>query len=540
MPIAALSSVLRAATVPHARPAAARDLRSWLRRAWAVGLLALAGCAGLPPPVERPDTHALPAEGTALGRLVHEAAPDPERSGLRPLINGAEAFDALAALIDRAERSLDLQYYLVRGDDSSCALLQRVRSAAVERGVRVRLLVDDLNTAGEEELLLALARVPGIEVRLYNPLPAGRFSTLTRVLASLTELPRVNRRMHNKMLVADNAVAVTGGRNLGDAYFLRSPSSNFVDLDVLAAGPVVRLLSTAFDRYWNDPLAYPVQALAGAPAAAASGPSSLDAPVPDAVHGRLAGNAWTADLVAGRLPALEWAPVRLLVDPPSKIGDAAAGGNPAPGPEQTLADDLIGLVRTARSEVIVISPYFVPGPRGMAVVRELHAHGVALRVLTNSLASTDAPAVHIGYSRYRAALLENGVELHELRRQLGQPQAGLGDYGSSNASLHSKALVIDRRIAVIGSMNMDPRSARLNTELGLVIRSDDIAEQLAALYEDVSASSAWRVTLGADGEPSWETTQPEPRSHRGGEPDAAIWLQLALRLLAPFAPEEML
>ena len=532
--------MLRAAAVPHARTRAARGILARFSGACAAGVLALAGCAGLPPPVARPDTHALPAEGTTLGRIVHDATPDAQRSGLRPLVDGAEAFDALAALIDRAERSLDLQYYIVRGDDSSRSLLQRVRAAAVERGVRVRLLVDDLNTSGEEPLLLALSRVPGIEVRLYNPLPAGRFSTVTRVLASLTELPRINRRMHNKMLVADNAIAITGGRNLGDAYFLRSPSSNFVDLDVLAAGPVVRSLSSAFDRYWNDELAYPVQAIAGAPATPASGPSPLDVPVPEEVGRRLAGNAWTADLATGRLPALEWAPVRLLVDAPSKIGDAVAGGDPPPGPEQTLVDDLVGLIRGARSEVIVISPYFVPGTRGLALARELHARGVALRVLTNSLASTDAPAVHIGYSRYRVPLLQSGVELHELRRQLGQPQARLGDYGSSNASLHSKALVIDRRIAVIGSMNMDPRSVRLNTELGLVIRSAGIAEQLARLYEDVSASSAWRLSLGEDGELSWQAARPVPRMHRGGEPEASAWLQLALRVLAPFAPEEML
>lgn len=542
VPIAALPSVWRAVAVPRARPGRDAGRAPWLRRGLAALALALAGCAGLPPPVDKPESRALAAADSPLARQVRAAAPDALQSGLRPLIDGAEAFDALAALIDHAERTLDLQYYLVRGDGSSLGLLQRVRVAAAERAVRVRLLVDDLNTAGEEPLLLALAREPRIEVRLYNPLPAGRFSTATRVLASLTELPRINRRMHNKMLVADNALAVTGGRNLGDAYFLRSPSSNFVDLDVLVAGPVVRALSASFDRYWNDALAYPVQAIAGAGAASAPPPTPnpLDAAPPDAVRERLAANAWSAAIGAGHLPPLEWAPVRLLVDPPSKIAAAAAGADPPPAAGQTLADDLDSLMRQARQEVIVISPYFVPGERGMALAHELRARGVALRVLTNSLSSTDAPAVHIGYARYREALLAQGVELHELKRQLGTPRTKLGDYGSSNASLHSKALVIDRRVAVIGSMNMDPRSDRLNTELGLVIRSPDIARQIAALHDDVSRCCAWHVRRDGDGALAWHAAGPPPRTHRGGEPDAGLWLQFVLRLLAPFAPEEML
>ena len=531
--------MLRAAAMPRARPG--RDPGpTWLRRGLAALAVALAGCASLPPPVAKAESRALAVEDSTFARQVRAAAPDALQSGLRPLIDGAEAFDTLAALIDHAERTLDLQYYLVRGDGSSLALLQRVRAAAAERSVRVRLLVDDLNTAGEEPLLLALAREPRIEVRLYNPLPAGRFSTATRVLASLTELPRINRRMHNKMLVADNALAVTGGRNLGDAYFLRSPSSNFVDLDVLVAGPVVRALSASFDRYWNDALAYPVESIAGAGAAAAAASNPLDAAAPDAVRGRLAANAWSQRIAAGRLPPLEWAPVRLLADPPSKIAAAANGADPPPSAGQTLADDLAGLMRQAREEVIVISPYFVPGERGMALARELRARGVALRVLTNSLSSTDAPAVHIGYSRYRDALLEQGVELHELKRQLGTPRTKLGDYGSSNASLHSKALVIDRRIVVIGSMNMDPRSERLNTELGLVIRSPAIARQIATLRDDVSRCCAWQVQRDGNGALVWHAAGPPPRTHQGGEPDAGLWLPLVLRLLAPFAPEEML
>lgn len=483
------------------------------------------GCASLPPPVPRAAEAAFDAPHTTrLGRMALAAAPSPELSGFRLLVSGHDAFGALAALADSAERSLDLQYYLIRSDASSRALMRRVHAAA-QRGVRVRLLLDDLNTAGQDAGLLRLTRHPNIEVRLYNPFPAGRPSTYGRVLASLSDARRINQRMHNKMTVADGALAVTGGRNLGDAYFVHSPAANFLDVDLLVAGPVVRSLSSTFDSFWNSPAAYPVEAVIEMPPTdvpqdiASPRPVVADNRPPPAPQGPLADA-----LARGELP-LEWGKARVLADQPLKA--------------ETFTQDLVALLRQARRQVTLISPYFVPGPRGVEAARTLIERGVKLRVLTNSLASTDAVLVHVGYARYREALLALGVELHELRPRLGARQMASA-FGSSHASLHAKVLVVDGQQALVGSMNMDPRSQRLNTEVGVVVESRTFARQLDVLYDEVCNGSTWRLGLADDGSLRWTTTGPDPKVEPGREPEASLWRRLSLRLLEPIAPDEML
>lgn len=504
---------------------------------------ALVSCASLPAPQPRPAQRAFEhPESTTLGRIVAGSAPDEHSSGVRLLVSGEDALGSLVTLARRAERSLDLQYYIVRNDASARTLLREVHAAAV-RGVRVRMLVDDLNTAGTDESLLCFTRHPNVELRLFNPLPAGRFSTYTRILASLTDLDRINQRMHGKMFVADNAIGATGGRNLGDEYFVRSPKSNFVDLDVLVAGPAVRRLSTAFDRFWNDPLAYPVaqvihetphckgpvsespQQETNAQGETVEAPDST--PVPPSALAR--------DLKARRLK-LKWVDVRVLADTPAKI----AGGD-APVPKSaSIADEVARLLASARSELILVTPYFVPGENGVELIRGLRERGVRVRVLTNSLASTDAPVVHVGYARYRPQLIDLGVELYELRNQLGTPRSQLGRFGSSLASLHAKAVVVDRRTVLVGSMNLDPRSEYLNTEMGLVIPEVDIAAQLVRLFDDVARNSSYRVRKDADGRLHWYGGSPKVPDAEGSEPGASLGLRTLMLLLEPFAPEEML
>jgi cardiolipin synthase C len=495
---------------------------SWSQlRGWAALLCAatLAGCASLPPPQPRaPEAAFASPETTHFGRLAAKAAPAPDVSGFRLLISGEDAFGALAALIDGAERSLDLQYYLIRSDGSSRALMRRVRAAA-DRGVRVRLLLDDLNTTGQDAGLLRFTAHPNVEVRLYNPFPAGRVSTIGRVMASLTDVTRINQRMHNKMLVADNALAVTGGRNIGDAYFVNSKAANFLDIDFLVAGPAVRSLSTTFDAFWNSPTAYPVEAVADRPDPEAT-PPSTPSPQPAApVPGGLAQAIGRGEL------ALVWADARVLADAPMKA--------------EAMNGDLASLLRAARREVIIISPYFVPGPRGVAFARELSERGVKLRVLTNSLASTDAAVVHVGYARYREALLALGVELHELRPYLDTQQNAALAFGSSQASLHAKVVVVDGVAALVGSMNMDPRSQRLNTEMGVLVRSPQIAQALVQVFDQVTSSSTYRLSLADDQSLRWTSTGPKPRVSTS-EPEASAWLKFTVKLLSPFAPDELL
>lgn len=532
------------------------DAMGGLRRlALPAAVALLPACATLPPPPDKPVTRAWSQpEATALGRIVDDAAPNPYFSGFRLLVSGDDALSALVALADRAQRTLDLQYYLMHDDRSTRTLLRRVHAAA-ERGVRVRVLLDDLNTAGADDALLCLTAHPNIEMRLYNPFAAGRVSTVTRVLASITDIRRVNRRMHSKMFVADNAVAVTGGRNLGDAYFVQSPSNNFVDLDVVAAGPVVRGLSGSFDRFWNDQLAYPVHALldkepdcegplsadppsasplAVSPQPAEAAPPEDVAPPPAREPVPVPDSTLAQQLARGRL-RLVWAPATVLADEPAKISTEGR-----PDRTETIADDIVGLTRSAEREVMLISPYFVPGKRGVDIARKLRGRGVRLRVLTNSLAATDAPVVHIGYARYREDLLAAGVELYELRNQIGTPRSQLGSFGSSLASLHAKALVIDRSTLLIGSMNMDPRSARLNSEIGLVIRSPALAARVVRLFEDVAVNSSYRVELSGDGRLRWVSGVSDGPVFEGAEPDVGFGLRSLLMLLSPFAPDELL
>ena len=491
-------------------------------------------CASLPEPVPRSDAHALAGyQTTELGRLTAAAAPNAQLSGLRLLASGEDALSALVALADNAQRTLDLQYYLIHRDGSSLSILRRVRAAA-DRGVRVRLLLDDLNTAGQDADLLRLTAHANIEVRLYNPFPAGRLGTITRVMASITDMRRINHRMHNKMFVADNALAITGGRNLGDAYFVQSKDTNFLDIDMIVAGPAVRALSTTFDRFWNDPLAYPVAAVADQPALVGQANAADATPTKPAITpAAIPPTDFATDLAQKRLK-LVWAPASVLADLPSKL---QATGQPTRA--ETIADDVVRIIQSAHQELLVISPYFVPGVRGLALFKGLRDRGVKVSVLTNSLATTDAPAVHMGYTRYRAQMLAMGVELHELRPLLNAKQAKLGAFGSSHASLHAKVVVVDRQTALVGSMNLDPRSAWLNSEMGVLMHSPDIAQQLGRLFDEVSWGS-YHLSLDADQKVAWTTTPPDPNLAGDSEPEASTWLKLGIKLLSPFAPEEML
>ncbi len=540
-----------------------RALRRWR---WLLLLLpALSACATLPPPPPRPATQAITDfQATSLGRRVAAVQPSAQLSGFRVVTSGADALAVLMSLSDQAERTLDLQYYLVHNEPSTRALLQHVRAAA-DRGVRVRLLVDDLHTTGNDEALRRLTAHPRIEVRLYNPLPGGRFSTVTKVLSSLTDVARINRRMHNKMFVADNAMAFAGGRNLGDAYFLQSNEANFVDMDLLVAGPAVRALSHSFDRYWNSALAYPVDALvpppaspappaappstAGSPPGASSppgGPAStnaperpqpaLDTPPPAEPTIGLDAAAAARELAPGGRLRMTWATARLLADEPAKI--EALG---AVGPDQVMFDDVATLLASARKDVVIISPYLVPGERGIALLQGLRQRGVRVRILTSSLAATDAPVVHIGYSHYRKPMLRAGIELHELRPQIDGAPSRLGAFGESRARLHAKALVVDGRYLLVGSMNLDPRSIDLNSELGLLLNSPALAQDVLRLFDEVVRSSSYRLELTPDDDLRWVSGGGKgPAAVDESEPESSAWRRIGLWLLAPLAPEEML
>ncbi len=490
--------------------------------------LLLEGCVGLPRHVAKPRSEALSnPETTSLGRMLAREEPNKSLSGIRLLTSGEEALDDLIALADRAERTLDIQYYIIHEDESARTLLRHVREAA-DRGVRVRVLVDDLNTAGEDRRFMHLSEHSHIEVRVFNPFPGGRFATWTRFLASATDIRRINHRMHNKLFVADNALAITGGRNIGDQYFTRDLHSNFIDLDVVAAGAIVPQLSQSFDAFWNSKYAYPIASVAS-PVSAESAAASPDSETAER-------SDWLGrELDSGNVPLI-WVPATVLADRPAKIASDASADD-----EVTIANDITTLMRTADQELIVISPYFVPGKEGVELMRELADKGVHIRILTNSLASTDSPLVNTGYERYRVPLLKLGVELSEVRPKLGQKRARFHPFSSSHASLHAKALVIDQKTVFIGSMNMDARSARFNSELGLVMRSPEIARQVTSLLDDISADGSYKLQLvDHTNQIKWTSGEGESQKTWYADPETTRLQRFSLKVLAPFAPEELL
>ncbi len=494
----------------------------------AAALMVLAGCAGLPRHVHKtPSTAFQNPETTTLGGIVAGDEVGKNLSGIRLLSSGEEALASLITLADHAERTLDIQYYIIHEDESSRTLLHHVRLAA-DRGVRVRLLVDDLNTAGEDRRFMHLSSHANVEVRVFNPFTAGRFSTWLRFVASASNIRRINHRMHNKLFVADDALAITGGRNIGDQYFTLDPRSNFIDLDVVAAGPIVSALSASFDEFWNSKYAIPIATVASSVDAETSSAPPLEAQIPP-------GADWLEQELNEHKLQLIWVPATVLADQPAKITSETS-----PDEELTIANNIRTLMSSATQELIIISPYFVPGKEGVALIRELISRGVRVRILTNSLASTDSPLVDIGYARYRVPLLKLGVELREMRPKLGQKRARFHPFRSSNASLHAKALVIDQKIVFIGSLNMDERSAKINSELGLVISSTEIAHEVTGLLDDISTDGSYKLQLDQHDRVEWVSGDVGAQKVWHTDPATSGFERLWLTLLSPFAPDELL
>ena len=517
----------------------------------------------MPSDVQRPVSTALENNmDTRLGKAVATralAASTRNDSGFA-LVGSAElAFTSRMTLIKAAEKTLDLQYYAIHADDTTDRMFAALREAA-GRGVRVRILLDDFNTAGKDAQVLQLAFEKNIEMRLFNPLPSNRSSAFWRIISSLGDAARLQRRMHNKIFVADNAVAITGGRNLGDTYFGQSDGVNFVDIDVLAAGRIARDLSRSFDQYWNNPLAYPVQALMTKsdiqalktkPAASTAKPDDADTPdkttitrVAVSPSGQTTTIAALPDTTDLSLLNWTWAASTMLVDKPSKIAEDADATEES---NNTAVDGLLSLMARATTELLVVSPYFVPGPEMMQQFASIRQRGVRVRVLTNSLASNDAVAAHAGYARYREGLIAMGVEMYEMRSEQrgtvasfgrGAGSAG-GSSGSSRASLHAKAVVVDNRLLVIGSMNLDLRSKLQNSEVAIVIHNRKLSAEATALIEPALTSGAYRVELKG-GQLIWRAPQGSGLPDATSEPDASAGLKLLVRLIGPFAPDEIL
>ncbi|MBT2334873.1 phospholipase D family protein [Variovorax paradoxus] len=535
-------------------PGSRLERTPWLLLLGLALLLFIGGCAGLPVGVERKPSVAI-ADGadTLLGRLVAAASPPGQGlSGFRLLPMPQYSLHARVELARRAQRSIDVQYYLVQNDETGRYLLRTLRDAA-ERGVRVRLLVDDLYTAGADPLFAAFAAHPNVEVRFFNPFPAGRDFLSTRWAASLLDFDRVHRRMHNKLFVVDNTMAVMGGRNIANEYFLRDGGSNFIDIDTLVAGTVVPRLSSLFDMYWNSNYVYPIESLVSNGAATpqqlrerfeqwTAGPDTLH-PGPLASTDLLGNNALAKDLGEGVL-SLVWARAEAYADAPAKaLGPTdEARGPPADESTDSVLYNMQRYLRGAQREILQTTPYLIPGRGGMETIRIARQRGVSYTIVTNSLAATDESLVHIGYRRYRPEMLRLGVELYELSPKRVEETQRFGIYGSASGRLHGKSAVVDRSVVFIGSMNFDPRSMLHNTEIGIFIFSPQIAQQLTSLIGFIRLDGAYQLQLGPTGAIEWVS----PGSGDGAdtilhtEPETDAWSRWKLELLAPLVPESLL
>lgn len=512
--------------------------RRWPRRGrrrylLPLGLCAsmLVGCHTLPSLDGRTESSALPiaeAEKTPLGQAITpRAAQHPGRSGIYALADPLEAFAARMRMAQAAERTLDVQYYIWRDDFTGTLLLEALHTAA-DRGVRVRLLLDDNGTAGLDTVLAALDSHPNIEVRLFNPFLVRR----PKALGYLTHFSRANQRMHNKSFTVDNQATVIGGRNVGDEYFGATEGVLFADLDVLSVGPVVQDVSADFDRYWASESAYPV-GLIVAPVAEdqleqlARAASRVEhTPAAASYLQALRETRLLYQLLHGKLE-LEWARVRMVSDDPAKgLGRAKQAG--------MLTHQLGEILGVPEQHVELVSPYFVPTRAGTDAFVRMAQRGVRLRILTNSLEATDVVAVHSGYAKRRKDLLEAGVILYEMRRlaPLVERDGGSGPFGSSGSSLHAKTFAVDRSRLFVGSFNFDPRSARLNTELGFVIDSPVLAQQIESMFDERIATLAYEVRLTEEGDLYWVEGQGEKRVRHEREPGTGFWKRAGVFILS--------
>ena len=524
-----------------------RVMISRLRLSLAVLIVALVGgCASLPPGSGFPKTTstAYPyQEQTRLGRTFQSAALEHlGNSGFRIIPVGADGFLTRMQMINAAERTLDLQYFIFRGDETGKLLTDAVLRAA-DRGVRVRVLIDDGETEVGDEQIAALEAHPTIEIRIFNPFAYRGHVTLYRAIEFMFDHSRLDYRMHNKLLVVDNAIALMGGRNIGDQYFQIDPDSQVADDDVFVAGPVAQGLSTTFDEFWNSALSIPAKALSGKNTSQAAlehrevlsdQGQQLKKDGVDYVKRVASGEPFNG-IVSGRLP-LVWAHAQLICDSPDKkkVENGAMVG-------RLMHRAVANATSAVQSELLMVTPYLIPGKEGMQLIKDLRQRNVRVRILTSSLESSTVLPAQSGYMHYRVPMLEEGVELYEIRSLLGNTRgsgqtASMSLYG--NYSLHAKLFVFDRQRLFIGSMNFDQRSMHLNTEVGLIIDSPELAQQIAARFDAmVQPVNSYMLVLRPNesgGKPGlvWRTQEDGKAVEYDREPARSDWQRFKVNVLS--------
>ena len=510
---------------------------------WLALVFLVIGCATLPEDFDKPASYALTDTGdTLFGRGVSKQAKEhPGKSGFFLLGNGLDAFVARAVLSHYAERSIDVQYYLFHNDLVGKLLVDQLLKAA-DRGVRVRLLVDDMDMGGRDLGASVADAHPNMEVRFFNPFSRN----VGRTSQFLTRYGSVTRRMHNKSFTVDNQVSILGGRNIGNEYFEAHPDLAFADLDVMVIGQEVKEVSASFDRYWNSELAYPVTALRGKPPTVQEiqqKRQALDDFVSeqqDTEYMQALRNSNLANRIRARKMQYRWGEAQIVFDQPEKLLHSF---------DQTqyhLAPQLKPFFQGVQRELIIFSPYFVPGKEGTAALSELSQRGVRVRIITNSLSSNDVGIVHAGYSKYRKDLLRAGVELYEMNKKLSRKERkekkGVG--GSSKASLHAKSFIFDREKVFIGSLNLDPRAVLHNTEIGVVFEQAEIAEEMGKWFDENMPKIAFRLELVKNKNGStgirWHGVVDGEQTTLSVEPYTGFWQRFGIGFFSMFPIDSQL
>ena len=469
----------------------------------------LTGCASVDFDYPKTESFVLPdTANTYLGvHLADVVDSKPSgQSGFYPLSDGVDAFAARLLLIDHAEVSIDVQYYLIKTDLIGSTFIHALLRAA-DRGVRVRLLLDDIMTAGHDAGMAALDSHPNFEMRVFNPFSRGAAG---RSLGALGSFSRINRRMHNKSVTVDNQMTIIGGRNMANQYFGAEETKKYGDLDVVGIGPVVNEISTMFDEYWNHRSSLPVQAVAkpledpGAELARVrSELDRADDEIADSVYAKVVEERYYGYMHSDD-SIFEWAPYELVYDSPDKSEKAKADAAPS------ITTGLEKSLESAEQEIMIISPYFVPRGRGVDAISEIKARGIDVTIITNSLAANNQFAVHAGYAPSRKPLLKNGVKIYEFRPDADVSGAEFIAYSGAKATLHTKAYIVDRKSVFIGSFNFDPRSININTEMGVIIHDPKLALLFAKAIDAALPNETYEVFLNEKNKVRW-------RGKRNGE-----------------------
>ncbi|MFQ5541999.1 MAG: phospholipase D family protein [Candidatus Binatia bacterium] len=515
-------------------------------------ILTLAGCATFPKNFQQiPSTAFQYPERTELGQFFASSIEQQaEQSGFLLLNEGKGAILARMALVDMAERTIDMQYYIWEDDASGWLLMERAVRAA-QRGVRVRILVDDITLSGRDFKMAAAlnAHFPNMEFRLYNPFSRRYRASFLRGFEFIRNISRLNHGMHNKIFAVDNQVAIVGGRNIGDTYFGTGLKLNYRDFDLFMAGPIAAEVSASFDTYWNSKWAVPLETFKEIK------PSPEDI---DRAKKRLRETTakfekeypYRLDIsrqdILKRLREIRdeliWAEAEVLYDPPDK----GRTTEQQPGVPERLAT----LAQEVQHDLLIESPFFIPSELMLKRMGEIAGRGVNLRILTNSLASTDVTIVHAAYGKYRYTMLKSGVRLYELRADAESRKLYLADpVLPSKLGLHAKVVVFDKEKVFIGTLNLDPRSINLNTEVGILVHSAELARKVTEDLEvDFQAPNSWRLDLehdGIQGEDNVETylvwiTEKNGKEKRYYREPAGFWRKVSAFFLSFLPVEEQL